>query len=210
MPRVRIKICGIRTLDEATVAVDAGADALGFNFWDGSPRYISSENALDIIARVSPLVSCIGVFVNQLGTMVASIADSLRLSAVQLHGDESVEDCAELHPRKIIKAFRVGPDFQPETIVTYPISAALLDAKVPGRYGGTGATFGWEAAVAAKQFAPVILAGGLKEDNVEQAILQVRPAAIDVCSGVESEPGKKDLRKLERFLAVAQHANAKL
>jgi phosphoribosylanthranilate isomerase len=207
MVRVRVKICGIRTSEEAAAAFELGADALGFNFWPRSPRYVSPDSAAEIITDLAPFVACVGVFVNEPKESVSEIATRLRLTAVQLHGDESPESCAALAPLKVIKALRVGPDFNPSTLGDYPVSAILLDARVPGQYGGTGSSFEWGAAIAAKKFAPIILAGGIREENVRDAITNVRPMAIDVCSAVESEPGRKDLKKLERFMSAVQSAN---
>lgn len=207
MVRVRVKICGVRTLEEAQAAIDAGADALGFNFWPRSPRYIELEAARNIIAAISPLVACVGVFVNEAPQLIRETVLKLGLSAVQLHGDESPEFCASFDAVKVIKAVRVTEGFDAATLKNYPVAAILLDAGVKGSYGGTGRRFDWRAAVEAKQYASIILAGGLTEDNVAEAITQVRPAAIDVCSGVEAEPGRKDLEKLRRFMAAVARAN---
>jgi phosphoribosylanthranilate isomerase len=207
MNRVRVKICGIRSLEEARVAVEAGADALGFNFWEPSPRYVSPESAREVIAAMSPLVSCVGVFVNEDQERIKDLANTLGLSAVQLHGDESPEFCAALDSLKVIKAIRVASGFDARTITSYPVNAVLLDANIKGSYGGTGRQFDWRVAVEAKQYATIILAGGLNEDNVREAIEHVRPAAIDVCSGVEAEPGRKDLEKLRSFMAAVARAN---
>lgn len=207
MKRVRVKICGIRTLEEAEAAVKAGADALGFNFWPESPRFITPEEAGRIVAALPPLVSCIGVFVNGDAGLVREIVWHAALNAVQLHGEETPSNCRELAPIKVIKAFRVGNEFDPKTIRNYRVSATLLDAKVEGQYGGTGERFPWKLAIQAKRFAPVILAGGLNVDNVAEAISFVRPFAIDVCSGVESQPGRKDLNRLREFMEEVARAN---
>jgi phosphoribosylanthranilate isomerase len=207
MKRVRVKICGVRTLEEAEAAVKAGADALGFNFWPESPRFITPEEARWIVAALPSLINCIGVFVNEDADRVREIASYVALNAVQLHGDETAHYCHELAPKKVIKAFRVGNEFDPKTIRNYRVSAILLDAKVEGQYGGTGKRFSWELAIQAKRFAPVILAGGLNVDNVAEAISFVRPFAIDVCSGVESAPGRKDLNRLRKFMEEVARAN---
>jgi phosphoribosylanthranilate isomerase len=208
--RVRVKICGVRTIEEAQSAINAGADALGFNCWPQSARYIAPETARDIIAQLSPLVPHIGVFVNEDGARIKRSVATAGLSAVQLHGDESPEDCRSLDGIRIIKAFRVGPDFDCAVLQRYPINTALLDTNIKGRYGGTGERFDWRIAVKAKQFARIILAGGITIDNVFDAITSVRPFAIDVCSGVEAEPGRKDLIKLREFMSEVEHANARL
>ena len=208
MTRVKVKICGIRSLEEAEAALDEGADALGFNFWPGSPRYIPPRSASEIIARLSPMASTVGVFVNEDAGRVLEIATDLQLSAVQLHGDESPDFCARLASAKIIKAIRVGQDFDLSVIERYSVAMVLLDSDIRGSYGGTGQRFDWRIAVEAKRLAPIILAGGLNSENVWDAITHVRPAAIDVCSGVEAEPGRKDLTKLRSFMAVVARANA--
>jgi phosphoribosylanthranilate isomerase len=208
MSRVRVKICGVRTLEEANAALDAGADALGFNFWPRSPRYVHPEAAREIVRNVSPLASLIGVFVNEEPRRIEDIFSDVGLSAVQLHGDETPEFCARISPIKLIKAFRVGDGFDIQVIRSYPISMALLDASSKGSYGGTGKSFDWRVAVEAKQLARVILAGGISIENVAEAIRHVRPYAIDICSGVEAEPGRKDLNKLRMLMAAVSEANA--
>jgi phosphoribosylanthranilate isomerase len=208
MTRVKVKICGIRSLEEAEAALDAGADALGFNFWPQSPRYIGPRAAGEIIARLSPMGSTVGVFVNEDAGRIIKIAAELGLSAVQLHGDESPEFCTRLASIKTIKAIRVGQDFDLSVIERYSVAMVLLDSNIRGSYGGTGKRFDWRIAVEAKRLAPIILAGGLNTENVWDAITHVRPAAIDVCSGVEAEPGRKDLKKLRSFMAVVARANA--
>jgi phosphoribosylanthranilate isomerase len=205
--RVKVKVCGIRTLEEAEAALDAGADALGFNFWQPSPRYIAPEAACKIIAKLSPVASTVGVFVNEDAERIRNIAGQLSLSAVQLHGDESAEFCALLSAIKTIKAIRVGQDFDLAVIKSYPVSMVLLDSNIEGNYGGTGQRFDWRIAVEAKRLARIILAGGLNVENVWDAITHVRPSAIDVCSGVEAEPGRKDFDKLRRFMRVVAQAN---
>jgi len=211
MSRVKVKICGVRSLVEAQAAVDAGADALGFNFWPPSARYIESHAARGVITGITPTVCTVGVFVNEEASRIVEIASELGLSAVQLHGDESPEFCERLtsiKTFKTIKAIRVGQDFDLSVIESYRVSMVLLDSGIEGSYGGTGWRFDWRIAIEAKHLAPIILAGGLTIENVWGAITQVKPAAIDVCSGVEAEPGRKDLDKLRGFMAVAARANA--
>ena len=207
MNRVRVKICGIRNLEEARTAVEAGADALGFNLWPRSPRHVEPELAREIIAAISPFVTCVGVFVNEGAIRVRELALDLGLGAVQLHGDESPEFCAGLDSVKVIKALRVGPGFDPAMLESYRVSAILLDTRLKGSYGGTGRRFDWRFAIEARRHAPIILSGGLNEENVAEAIEQVRPSAIDVCSGVEAEPGRKDLDRLRSFMAAVDRAN---
>lgn len=208
MTRVKVKICGIRSLEEAQAALDEGADALGFNFWPRSPRYITPRSASEIIARLSPMASTVGVFVNEDAERILEIASDLHLSAVQLHGDESPDFCLRLAAIKTIKAIRVGLDFDLSVIERYSVAMVLLDSDARGSYGGTGQRFDWRIALEAKRLAPIVLAGGLNTENVWDAITHVRPAAIDVCSGVEAEPGRKDLTKLRSFMAVVARANA--
>jgi phosphoribosylanthranilate isomerase len=206
--RVKVKICGVRTFAEAEAAVEAGADGLGFNFWPASPRFIEPDAAREIIRELSPLVSSVGVFVNEQPERILEIASRLDLSAVQLHGDESPEVCAGLAPLKVIKALRVAGDFDLNQISEYAVDMVLLDTGVKGSYGGTGRSFDWGIAVEAKRLAPIILAGGLTVENITDAIVQVKPVAVDVCSGVEAEPGRKDFRKLDEFMAAVTRANA--
>lgn len=210
MSRVKVKICGVRTLEEAQAAVDAGADALGFNFWPPSARYIEPHAAREVITGITPTVCTVGVFVNEEASRIVDIASELGLTAVQLHGDESPEFCDGLGAIKTIKAIRVGQDFDLSVIESYRVNMVLLDSSSEGSYGGTGRRFDWRIAIEAKRLAPIILAGGLTTENVWQAITRVRPAAIDVCSGVEAEPGRKDIDKLRGFMAVAARANAQL
>jgi phosphoribosylanthranilate isomerase len=206
--RVKVKICGVRSVEEAEAALEAGADALGFNFWPPSPRYVSPRAASEIINHLSPVVSTVGVFVNEEANRIIDIASEVGLTAVQLHGDESPEFCERLGSIKTIKAIRVGQDFDLSVIERYLVSMVLLDSDISGSYGGTGQRFDWRIAIEAKRLARIILAGGLTTDNVWEAITHVRPAAIDVCSGVEAEPGRKDLDKLRRFMAIVARANA--
>lgn len=208
MSRVKVKICGIRTFEEAQAAVDAGADALGFNFWPQSARYVEPQVAREVIRRLSPIVCTVGVFVNEEVSRIVDIASDLGLNAVQLHGDESAEFCKQLGTIKTIKALRVGRDLDLSLIEAYQVDMILLDSSIEGSYGGTGRRFDWRIAIEAKRLAPIILAGGLTAENVSEAITEVRPAAIDVCSGVEAEPGRKDLEKLRQFMAIVARANA--
>ena len=193
-------------MEEAQTAINAGADALGFNFWAKSARYISPDEARKIIRQLPPFLNCIGVFVNESAANIKQIVADTGIDTVQLHGDEEPDYCRELDGVKLIKAFRVGEDFDVNVIYNYKVSAVLLDAKVKGEYGGTGQRFDWRLAVEAKKFLPVILAGGLNIDNVSEAIQFVRPFAIDVCSGVEAEPGRKDLAKICEFMLEVERA----
>jgi phosphoribosylanthranilate isomerase len=202
---VRIKICGITRLDDALLAAELGADALGFNFWPGSKRFIEPEAAQEIVARLPPFVTPVGVFVNQEPHHVLYASALARTAAVQLHGDEEPRDCAG-HVLPVIKAFRLsGPDDLAAVARYGTVAAVLLDAPSEG-FGGSGRTFDWELARSAAGQKPLVLAGGLTADNVAEAIRRVRPWAVDVASGVESSPGVKDPDELARFIRAAQEA----
>jgi phosphoribosylanthranilate isomerase len=196
---IKVKICGITNLEDALMAVEAGADALGFVFFKGSPRYISPEHAAAVISRLPPFVQIVGLFVNEEPATVNFIADQSGLDIVQLHGDESPDYCHTVK-RRILKAFRVKDESVLNDITNYPVAACLLDAWSPAAYGGTGTTFNWEIAAKAAAAQTIILAGGLTPENVAGAIAAVRPYAVDVSSGVESGPGKKDPAKTALFL----------
>ena len=210
MSRVKVKICGVRTREEAQAAIEAGADALGFNFWPKSARYVEPQVARELINELSPIACSVGVFVNEEANRILDVAGELSLNAVQLHGDETPEFCDQLGSIKIVKAIRVGQDFDLCLLQKYRADMVLLDSNIEGSYGGTGRRLDWRVAIEAKRFAPIILAGGLTTENVWEAITEVRPAAIDVCSGVEAEPGRKDLDKLRRFMEIVAKANASI
>ena len=203
---VKVKICGITSYKDARVAVDAGADALGFVFFDKSPRFINPVRAAGIISRLPPFIQTVGLFVNEETAQVNWTADYCGLDVVQLHGDETPEDCLEVK-RRVIKAFRIQKiiSIAPlEKYQDYQVSGYLLDAWSPDAYGGTGRTFNWELAQAAKQYGPVILAGGLNPENVAEAIRVVKPYGVDVSSGVEAAPGKKDAEMVREFIRAAK------
>jgi phosphoribosylanthranilate isomerase len=197
-----VKICGIKTLEEALAAVDAGADYLGFNFYSRSVRYVEFYKFADIatvLKRHHPSVKIVGVFVNSSEAYIESILKTGLLDLVQLHGDESPEFCAAFGD-KAFKAYRGLPVTDSDRYIRKAAPALLLDAAVKGSYGGTGLTTDWLAAAAlAKQF-PLILAGGLNPENVTEAVQQVNPWGVDVASGVESSPGIKDPVKMKAFV----------
>jgi phosphoribosylanthranilate isomerase len=203
-----IKICGITNLEDALAAVEAGADALGFNFYRRSPRYVAPERARRIITELPATVMGVGVFVNEGGPGdVARVADSVGLAAVQLHGDESPEYCFELRGRYVIKALRVKDDFEPRVVSDYETDAILLDAYARDARGGTGRVVDWEVASRVRELAPrLFLAGGLSAENVAEAVARVEPYAVDACSHLESEPGKKDQELVRSFIAAARRA----
>ncbi len=203
---VSVKICGITNWDDAKLAMDAGADALGFNFYAKSPRRIAASRAKEIIRHMPSRVTAVGVFVNASAKEIMSIARSANLGALQLHGEESpatVERLAREYP--VIKAFRVGPRFRARELKKYPSAVGfLLDGYDVERRGGTGKRFDWRVARAAKRYGPVIVAGGLRSENVAEAIRQVKPFGLDVCSGIEERPGRKDPKKVKRLMAAVR------
>jgi phosphoribosylanthranilate isomerase len=201
---VKVKICGITNPEDALTAVEAGADALGFVFYKESPRHIFPEEAARIINLLPPFVQAVGLFVNEEAATVNQIARFCRLGLVQLHGDESPDYCSLIEPR-IMKAFRIRSLTCLDPIDAYRLSGCLLDAYSPSFYGGTGTSFNWEiAGEAVKRGHRIVLAGGLTPENVAEAIRQVQPWAVDVSSGVESAPGKKDADKLREFIRTAK------
>jgi phosphoribosylanthranilate isomerase len=200
--RVRIKICGITLLEDALLAARLGADALGFNFWPASKRFIDPDAARAIVDLLPPFVTPVGVFVNQPAGEVLATAARAGLAAVQLHGDEGWDDVNGF-PIPALKALRVtGPESLAD-LHRYRVRGFVLDAPSAG-YGGSGATFDWAVARDAALRAPVLLAGGLTPENVGEAIRAVRPYGVDVASGVESAPGVKDADKLRRFIEAAR------
>jgi len=202
----RVKICGITTWGDARLSVDLGASALGFNFYPPSPRSISPANAWSIIRRLPPFVEAVGVFVDWPPLVVDALARALRLGAVQLHGSESPAEVAQLARRhRVIKAVSVKRGFQPASIKRYrAANAILLDGFARGLYGGTGRTLDWELARAAGRFGRIVLAGGLVPENIGEAIRVARPYAVDVASGVEARPGRKDPKKLRALFNAVE------
>jgi len=202
---VKVKICGITSLEDALTAVAAGADALGFVFHSASPRHISPEQAADIIKQLPPFIQTVGLFVNEARDTVNTTADQCGLDIIQLHGEESPGYCDSVR-RRVIKAYRVKDISTLDSLVQYHVSGCLLDAWSPAAHGGTGQTFNWEiAAEAAKRGHRIVLAGGLTPDNIAEAVRRVNPYAVDVSSGVESSPGHKDAEKIRKFIIQAKH-----
>lgn len=200
---VKVKICGITHFEDARHAVACGADALGFVFAD-SPRKISVRRASEIIRRLDPWTAVVGIFVNESSRAIKAAARACRLTVVQLHGDESPAFLKKIAPLKIIKSFRVASPEDLETLSGFEASAFLFDAKVEGRRGGTGKTFDWRLLQKHRPETPVILSGGLTPSNVTAAVRAVRPYAVDVSSGVEASPGRKDPAKVKRFILNAK------
>lgn len=198
----RVKVCGITNLEDALAAIEAGADMLGFNFYARSPRHLTPAEARKIIERLPGGIFCVGVFVNEATPAeVERIAREAGLGAVQLHGDETPEYCQNLRDLNTIKALRVGADYTPESAAVYDTDAVLLDAYVAGERGGTGHTFDWALATLTRERVPrLFLAGGLNHGNVTAAVAAVRPYAVDVCSGVETSPGRKSPELMRRFV----------
>lgn len=203
----RVKICGITRLEDARLAVELGASALGFNFYPPSPRYLAPAAAAVIIRQLPPFVVPVGVFADETDAEhVAALAREAHVVAVQLHGPRFFPVNSRLRYLPVIRAVAVGDAFKLEDLAALHASAFLLDAFDPQLIGGTGRTIDWSVAREAKQFGPVILAGGLTPENVGHAIREVQPFAVDVASGVESAPGKKDEAKLRAFFAAVEEA----
>ncbi|MFT4692183.1 MAG: phosphoribosylanthranilate isomerase [Limisphaerales bacterium] len=197
---VKVKICGITTLDDAIACVEAGADALGLNFYPQSPRYLTIEKAVGLTKYLPPFVARVGLFVNADEETVRRTIEQAGINTLQFHGEETPEFCARFAPMKVIKAFRMqGPEVI-KKLSEYNVDAWLLDSYTAGVHGGTGKVFNWELARLAKdEGKPIILAGGLTPENIAEAIHQTWPYAVDVSSGVEIEKGRKD-RDLVRLL----------
>jgi len=204
----RIKICGITELEDARDAALLGADAIGLNFVSESPRVITPERAMRIIDALPPFVTAVGVFVNYgAPEALEDFAASIRLDAVQLHGNESPDYCSVISRVKVIKAFRVDDDFKVESLRHYAVSGLLLDAYSKDAYGGTGEVFNWSQAAGANAFGRIVLAGGLNPENVGAAVEELNPFAVDVSSGVEQSAGKKDYDLMHRFIDAVHRAD---
>ena len=200
---IRIKVCGITTLDDALAAVDAGADALGFNFYRHSRRYVPPERAAYIVAHLPASVCTVGVFVDEPAAHVAAIVAQVGVTALQFHGDEAPEFC-RVWKQKVIKAIRVSDGSAPRQAAAYDVDFILADAYVEGLLGGTGARVD-PVLLEGFDRSRLILAGGLTPDNVAEAVRTVRPFGVDVASGIERAPGQKDTELLRRFI---DHAHA--
>jgi phosphoribosylanthranilate isomerase len=200
---IRIKICGITNLEDARLAAALGADALGFIFYPKSPRDVAPEAAREIIAQMPPFVTSVGVFVDEAAAVVQEVAARVGLDWLQVHGQESPEYCRSLG-RRVIKGFRIQDAGSLSELKPFQgtVQALLLDTYKKGQVGGTGEVFDWRLAREAKQYGPIILAGGLTPENVAQAIGAAQPQAVDTASGTEAAPGKKDPEKLRKFFAA--------
>ncbi len=187
-------------LKDAVFAAEEGADAVGFIFYKQSPRSVTMKVVREIVLKLPPFVDTVGVFVNESADKVNKIADYCGLDMVQLHGEESPGFCRKIH-RRVIKAFRIKDLQSIKQLEKYSVAGFLLDTFSDELHGGTGKTFDWNLALPAKKIGPVIMAGGLTPRNIRQAVNQVRPYGVDVCSGVEKSPGIKDPEKVRAFLA---------
>ncbi|HYA12861.1 MAG TPA: phosphoribosylanthranilate isomerase [Syntrophales bacterium] len=206
---MEIKICGITNLEDAANACACGADALGFIFYEKSPRYITPETAKHIIENIPNAVIKVGVFVNHDTKTLRDIYEFCGLDLIQLHGDESPEYCSKFPASILIKAFSPRSDDDISIVKSYPVKAILIDARKPGLYGGTGKKSNWQMALKLKEMYPLILSGGLNPDNILEAIDVVSPNAVDVCSGVEVSPRKKDSEKMKIIVNKAHSVKGK-
>jgi phosphoribosylanthranilate isomerase len=208
MNRLQIKICGVTNVEDARACADLGADMIGLNFYPQSTRYVRPQNARKIIEAIPRDVRAVGVFVDPTASEVRSIAKSVGLEYVQLHGNVTPETCRELASEfRVIRAFSTDGQFKPEDVRSFLECDVILDAHHAELRGGTGLTCDWSLARATLPFARfLILSGGLNEQNIEQAIATVGPHAVDVCTGVEKAPGVKDRRAIEKFIAAARTA----
>ena len=201
---VQIKICGITNIEDGLSAAEAGADALGFVFHPASPRYVEPGKVEEIIRMIPPSICTVGVFVNLAAAQVLQIAERCGLDYIQLHGSETADYCRQFPRERLIKALSIQSEEELAVLNDYPVSAYLVDARDPVRFGGTGKTCDWTLAgkVAARH--PLILAGGLGAENVLAALEAVHPLAVDVSSGVERKPGKKDYEQMRSLITAVR------
>ena len=201
---LKIKICGITNLEDALLAEKLGADMLGFVFYVRSPRYVPPARAAKIAARLSPLTRKVGVFVNEPEGKVLKVAEELKLDFVQLAGEEKGVYVKKIQKEfLVIKAFRVGKDFQVSFLHKSPAVLKLADTKADGFYGGSGKSFDWRKLASLRGNSTLMLAGGIGGHNLREAYEALKPAAIDLTSSVEVRPGKKDAAKMKKFFEVA-------
>jgi phosphoribosylanthranilate isomerase len=205
--KTQVKICGVTNVADALAAAGAGADLIGLNFYEKSPRYVTLATAAEISRALPPFVQRVGVFVNPTEDLVLRAIAGCGLNLLQFHGDEPSDFCTQFGLMSL-KAIRVRDEKSLETMANYQTDAFLLDAYSSAGLGGTGEKFNWELAVAAQKFGkPIFLAGGLTPEHVADAMRQVRPFAVDVSSGVESAPGKKDTAKVRAFIQAVRNAD---
>ena len=204
--KTQVKICGVTNVADALAAAEAGADMIGLMFYEQSPRHVTVPTAAEIHRALPPFVLRVGVFVNPEEALVTRALGDCGLSLLQFHGDEPSEFCTQFGLMSL-KALRVRDAESLDQLADYQTDAFLLDAHAKSGLGGTGEKFNWDLAVAAQKFGkPIFLAGGLTPENVAEAVRQVRPFAVDVSSGVESAPGKKDHAKVQAFIAAVRAA----
>jgi phosphoribosylanthranilate isomerase len=199
-----IKICGITNREDAHLVAECGADAIGFIFYPRSPRYVAPEVAKKIIEEIPMGITTVGVFVNHEIQEVKKTAKLCDLDLIQLHGNESPEYCCQFPPSLVIKAFAPRTEDDLEKLRGYPVRAILVDTHDPLRYGGTGERSDWRLAALVKEQRPLILAGGLSIANIQEAIEFVAPHAVDISSGVEISPGKKDHQKIKAIIGLVR------
>ena len=204
---IPVKICGITNLEDARLAVNSGASALGFIFYDKSPRYILPETASQIAADLKGQVPFTGVFVDETLDYVHAAKEEMGLNFIQLHGNESPEYCQKVQ-LPVIKVFRVATDFDAETMKYYDVHAFLFDTYERGKPGGTGAIFNWNLIFDLQTDTPIILSGGLGVENILDAINVVSPSGVDVNSGVESRSGVKDEKKMKALFDILQNTRS--
>ncbi|MBI2485367.1 MAG: phosphoribosylanthranilate isomerase [Deltaproteobacteria bacterium] len=202
----KIKICGITNIEDAILAIDLGADALGFMFYEESKRYIKPLEARCIISQLPPFITTVGVFVNQELDEINDMKEKAGFDTIQLHGDESPELCTKLGG-KAIKTIRVRDSINSREVESYPTQAILFDTYSTKGYGGTGESFSWEILKDLNTTKKIILSGGLSPENVVQAIQTVKPYAVDISSGVEEYYGKKSPEKLKKFIEAVRNGN---
>ena len=202
--QTKVKICGVTNVADALAATGAGADMIGLNFYEKSPRHVVPAQAAEIARALPPFVLKVGVFVNPTEAQVLEAVAACGLNLLQFHGDEDSAFCTQFGVMSV-KALRVRDAESLQTLANFDTDAFLLDAYSKAGLGGTGEKFNWELAVAVQKFGkPIFLAGGLTPENVADAVRQVRPFAVDVSSGVESAPGKKDAAKVRAFIAAVK------
>ena len=206
---IHVKICGITSFNDAIMAANYGASALGFIFYEKSPRYINPEILKTWISNVPSSVKKVGVFVNKDVDKVNKIAEELNLGMVQLHGDESPEYCNQMI-RPVIKVFRVNKKFDSIMLKNYQVATFLFDTYNKENHGGTGESFDWQSILQLNTETPVILSGGLNADNVLEGIEVVKPSAVDVNSGVETAPGKKDEEKIKNLFTILKNTKGNI
>lgn len=202
---IEIKICGLTNLDDAVHAAEYGADAVGFIFHRYSPRYIPPDSAKEIIRMLPDHIVKIGVFVNQTEREVKRTVNLCALDLIQLHGDESPQYCSRFPSEILLKAVSAGKIQGTSGLELYPVKAFVMDAHDPIRYGGTGKTADWKLAAGIRDLYPLILAGGLDENNIMEAVRCVRPHAVDINSGIEIKPGKKDHDRMRKIIEMAKN-----